>query len=163
MMKPKLSQGASITTLNQNNMAADSSRSSGCAGKSYFLIAIILALWGGGISCLLCCASDLQDGRCQAGHAVSRHSCCAQTDGNKSAVFEKLPSGAQAATNCCLLSEQTSGPVALPQSKHDRGVVPETFEAVAAHDAYFRLPLASASAPPRDRGGTYLRCCALLI
>lgn len=163
MIKPKAKKGAGITKPKPKSRDLLSSLFLSLARKTRFLIITAFALWGGGVGCMLCCASNSSSMRSQSSCAVSGHSCCRQTESDTRAAFKKTPFEDKAATHCCMRNEQTFGPVAPIRFANDPALGFITIEPVAARPAYLQPPLTFIHAPPPRKGSNYLLGCALLI
>ena len=144
------------------------------------LTVIAVILWLGGFGCSLCCTTGATDSCCLNGHQSTARA-TAPAAGATSC-------DAGAACNCCK-SRRVERRIALTDEAIGRGVaigcslLPNQVEAITVHiratdalAAQAELPaslfISSGPArtaslleplPPLNRGGTYLRCCVLLI
>ena len=128
---------------------------------------VMLTAWLNGFGCALCCATKVTESCCVEKRTASTNrgakSCCAQVQTRRASGSEDAISQLPGAIGCVLLPDQT------------RSLAPLTRVSTDLHE---RLPVANSSfatiidlriAPsndppsPLNRGGTYLRCCVLLI
>ena len=170
MMRPKAVNLVSIKPLKTSR----SSRTSPIPDRARRVSAIaiiLLALWGGGVGCLWCCASDLPKECCdKRGGAmvhnlppacsVHRH-CCEPTESNQHAAIHQAPSSAGA--HCCPIGAHTSGPAAFPSSQQLQALGLTITQPPAPVALTLAGPPFIFHPPPANKGSTYLRCCVFLI
>ncbi len=132
---------------------------------------ILLALWGGGVGCLWCCASDLSKECCDKRSAATVHNmpqacsarrrCCESAESNQHAAIEQAPSSA--AAHCCPIGAHTSGPAAFPSSQPLQALALTISQPPALVALTIEAPPFIFHPPPANKGSTYLRCCVFLI
>ncbi len=140
--------------------------------KIHRLPALMLALWLGGIGCLLGCemevsAAPVNEAQSSSSTtscpALSGSNCChqrASKDGDGYSA-QTVPQSADA-ISCCLLAAQPAFVFSKPQ-------VDSSALALPAHGTFPVLHAETYTAPSanrlfvRNRGGTYLLCCVFLI
>lgn len=153
------------------------------------LTALGLVLWLAGAGCLLGCSASLgatasahavppETHAAQAGShsterpdscaAMSGHDCCAggeekeaeETDGRASAGAERH--GGRTAMHCPLGGRHASDPARKVRVDTAATVATPVAQSPAPASGYVTVPYAD-DVLVRDRGSTYLRCCAFLI
>jgi len=128
---------------------------------------VMLTVWLNGFGCALCCATKVTESCCVDERTASTDygapSCCTQAQSKRASGSADAISQLPSAIGCVLLPDQT------------RSLAPLTR---VSTDLYERLPVDNSSfatitdprivpsndpPSPLNRGGTYLRCCVLLI
>jgi hypothetical protein len=144
------------------------------------LAVIAVTLWLGGFGCSLCCATGATDSCCLKDHqsparataaamgatscdAGAACSCCKSQRAGRQAALTDEAIGRQGALGCSLLPNRVEGvtvEVRVADAHATQGEPPATIFALytPARTASLRE-----APPPLNRGGTYLRCCVLLI
>lgn len=141
------------------------------------LVIISLALWAGGFNCFICCAINMSGACCtseaEASSAVSfsietedcssEHGCCSGDSDQSSDSLKRTTYNQMGAGRCCMLTGRADAPAVLPKSMIDGASLRAGSEPPFAPNRFFQSSRFFDGSPSRDRGGTYLRCCALLI
>ena len=132
-------------------------------------IAIVaLTMWLGGFGCALCCAAGVTESCCldepNSNTDCGVKSCCSQVEpADASASSEDAISQLPGAIGCSLLPDQSRSLAPLTQVATDW---PDGIQAINSPFAIISAPRIAPSIDPPiplNRGGTYLRCCVLLI
>lgn len=140
------------------------------------LAIVALLLWLGGFGCSLCCAADANEICCltkhhssaQAADATSCNasatcSCCKSAQAERQMALTGDAFGREGAIGCTLLPNRLEGVTAqfrIADTLALQSELPPLFFTLNSAARPASLPDAS---PPLNRGGTYLRCCVLLI
>jgi hypothetical protein len=122
---------------------------------------VTLILWLNGLGCSLCCATGATAVSTLITGACVTSDCCKREQTNNTPTSKESISGTTA-IGCSLLPHQEAA--TLPRVSvdlPDNSGITATF-AVAFHN-YTQPVFALNHPPPLNRGGTYLRCCVLLI
>lgn len=131
------------------------------------LAMVALAMWLGGFGCALCCATGLTEACClderNAPADCGVKSCCAQAKSMDASPSEDTVSPRAGVIGCSLLPDQTRSLAPLTRVSID---LPDGVQALNNSIAIIgnrRIAPFIDSPSPLNRGGTYLRCCVLLI
>jgi hypothetical protein len=146
------------------------------------LAVIVITLWLGGFGYSLCCATGTTDSCCLNDHKTSAQattlaseatSCddpsadcsyCKSSSANGKTAFTDTSIKRDGGLGCSLLPSQIDGVAASGKSTHV-APAPQVELPIFTHvlNAYTRAAFVTDAPTPLNRGGTYLRCCALLI
>jgi hypothetical protein len=132
------------------------------ASKSISVSALIaLTLWLNGLGCSLCCATGASNVSALMTSACVTPDCCRHAQPNSTPTSTESISGTTT-IGCSLLPSQEPATMPhVPDDQTDAPAVAATF--VATFHDYIQ-PVYTLNDPlPLNRGGTYLRCCVLLI
>ena len=170
MRRPKTRSSVNAVRL-KTSRASGSSRFPERARRMSATAIILLALWGGGVGCLWCCASDLPKECCDKrsaatvqnmARACSAHRrCCEPAESNQHAAIQQAPSSA--AAHCCPIGAHTSGPAAFPLSQQLQALALTVSQPSAPVAFTIEAPPFIFHPLPANKGSTYLRCCVFLI
>lgn len=133
------------------------------------LVIVALTLWLGGFGCALCCAGQItesccpdQVNKCQMSSLEAERgesSCCAKTQ--RCAGSTDVIAQPECVKACNLFHERTPSLAATSQSTDDS--VAEVNESQCPSLSVLCGTQFITPSLPRNRSGTYLRSCALLI
>lgn len=131
------------------------------------LAIVALTMWLGGFGCALCCATGVTESCClderNAATDCDVKSCCTQAEAAGASGTEDAISQLPGVIGCSLLPDQTRSLAPLTRVSTE---LPDGIQAISSSFAInVDLHIAPSSDPPLplNRGGTYLRYCALLI
>jgi hypothetical protein len=136
------------------------------------LAVVLLTMWLGGFGCSLCCATGLTESCClnkTITKQVSSKAACAESGCCKRAKREIIPSSAETALRsageigCRLLPNQSASLTVAERATDDRAIQGAAINALPLLGTSFHPSRIVDPPLPRNRGATYLRCCALLI
>jgi len=116
-----------------------------------------------------CCRerADAKEGGCDAGHkqvaSQARAVCCSESESDALTSLRGSDSYEGCPMPCCVAAARDTSPAVLPGLVKDLGdglrlAEPLAVVLISTDSALSYNPLS-----PPDRGGTYLRCCVLLI
>ncbi|HET9532783.1 MAG TPA: hypothetical protein VFQ92_20680 [Blastocatellia bacterium] len=135
---------------------------------SFTILALIF--WGGGVGCVVCCAADSSEdvcGRVDSSDVdaldATGHSCCVKPASDPSEGPDAFLTYLPLVKPCCVHQAALYGPAVIPQPGQSG---PAIIKAARPSFAIEIEPRASNELDPirpADKGGTYLRCCVLLI
>lgn len=134
------------------------------------LAIISLSFWLGGFGCAFCCATGLTEACCldELGASAQRQTppernCCQRSKCKDSDPRETIISQMEEIKGCSLLPNKAVALGVVSQNIDDSFLIPLptqpllVLDGIPLHKAYLIPP------SPLNRGGTYLRCCVLLI
>lgn len=130
------------------------------------LAIVALTMWLGGFGCALCCATGVTESCCldkrNATADCAVKSCCAQAESKGASGSEDAISQLPGPIGCSLLPDQTRSLAPLTRISTD---LPDVQTVNSSFAIIGDLHIAPTIDPalPLNRGGTYLRCCVLLI
>ena len=131
------------------------------------LAIIALTMWLGGFGCALCCATGVTESCCLADRNSASDcgvkSCCSQDEPAGASGSGEAISQLPGVLGCSLLPDQTRSLAPLTRVST---ALPDGIQAINSPGAIIGdLRIAPSIDPPLplNRGGTYLRCCVLLI
>lgn len=130
------------------------------------LAVIILAMWLGGFGCALCCATGVTESCCldeRNSAACGVKSCCAKAESKGAPASEDAISPLPGVIGCSLLPDQTRSLAPLTRVSTDLPDGVQAIDSSIANIDHARIPPFIDPPSPLNRGGTYLRCCVLLI
>jgi hypothetical protein len=145
------------------------------------LAVVVVTLWLGGFGCSLCCVTGATDSCClnekssaQATTPASETtscdtasvecSCCKPSKADGKTSFTGTSIQEEGGLGCSLLPSQIDGVTAPTKSKHVALAIQiELPSSTHVLNPYTRAAFVTDAPSPRNRGGTYLRCCVLLI
>lgn len=131
---------------------------------------VALAIWLGGLNCLLCCGQFFPavaaetpsclaaDGQDQNHEVCVEEDCCAGSESGQPAQHSGCQDG-----ECCILDAPSSDLPRTPETIHPQpAITPSNWLPIASEPA-FSIPHSSNQLRLENRGDTYLRCCVFLI
>jgi hypothetical protein len=131
------------------------------------LALVALSMWLGGFGCALCCANGVTESCClderNSATACGEKSCCSPVEGKGASRFEDAISQLPGVIGCSLLPDHTRSLAPLTRVGTE---LPDQIQAInSSLEIILDLRVAPSIDPPLplNRGGTYLRCCVLLI
>jgi hypothetical protein len=131
------------------------------------LAMVALAMWLGGFGCAVCCATGLTEACCLGErNAVTNSgepSCCRKAETKCASDFEDAISQPPSPIGCSLLPDHTRSLAPLPRVSSDLPDGVQAINSSFALTAHIRIAPFIEPPLPLNRGGTYLRCCVLLI
>ena len=138
------------------------------------LATVLLTMWLGGFGCSLCCATGLTESCClnkskTITQQASSKTACAESGCCKRAKREIAPSSAETALRsadeigCRLLPNQSASLTVAERATNDRAIQGAALNALTLLGTGFHPSRIIDPPLPRNRGATYLQCCALLI
>lgn len=151
------------------------------AYKSIVSLAVIaVTLWLGGFGCSLCCATGATDSCCLKEHHASARatisatsaascdagaacSCCKFQKVGSQAALTDTTIGREGAIGCSLLPNRIEGVTAQVRIADTLTTQSELPAPLFVLYSPGRTASLREAPPPLNRGGTYLRCCVLLI
>jgi hypothetical protein len=134
--------------------------------KFYCLAVVALSMWLGGFGCALCCATGVTESCCLDEHNSTDcgvKSCCTRDEDRSSSKSRVAISQQPGVIGCSLLPDHTRSLAPLVRVGTE---LPDGILGFSSPLAVIgALPVAPSIDPPLplNRGGTYLRCCVLLI
>jgi hypothetical protein len=144
------------------------------------LAIVSVILWLGGFGCSLCCATGATDSCCLNGHqsparatapaagatscdAGAACSCCKSGRAERRIALTGEAIGREGALGCSLLPNQVEGVTVHVRATDALATVAELPAPLFNPCGNARTASLIEPPPPLNRGGTYLRCCVLLI
>jgi hypothetical protein len=131
------------------------------------VVIVALTMWLGGFGCALCCATGVTESCClderNAAADCDVKSCCTQVESKDASASEDAISPLPGVIGCSLLPDQTRSlaPLTRVSTNLPDGIQATNFSVAMIGNIciapFIEPPL------PLNRGGTYLRCCVLLI
>lgn len=130
---------------------------------------IALTLWLGGFGCSFCCATGVMDACCEdapglsGSSSSSQESCCKPpVDASETTSAETVlsPAGIK---DCSLLPSQLASLSVEHRISGEMAFIADIAAPAIEIDNDTRTEALIYPPTPRNRGATYLRCCALLI
>ena len=134
--------------------------------KTTCLAVIALTMWLGGFGCAFCCATGLTESCClkdrNAYADCGESGCCKQAKSKSTSHSEESISRPVGVIGCTLLPNQSRSLAPIPRVTND---LPDDVSKIDLSFAFIGDIDAPTLDPPSplNRGGTYLRCCVLLI
>lgn len=144
------------------------------------LAVIAVILWLGGFGCSLCCATGATDSCCLEGHqstaratapaagatscdAGTACSCCKSRRAERRIDLTDEAIGRKGALGCSLLPNRLEGVTVHVRAADALSAQAELPTLLFIPGGLARTSSLLETPPPLNRGGTYLRCCVLLI
>jgi hypothetical protein len=146
------------------------------------LAVIMVTLWLGGFGCSLCCVTGATDSCCLNEHKASTQaitfalettscdtasaecSCCKPSKADVKIAFSDTSIQSEGGVGCSLLPSQIDGVTASAKAAY-LAPAPQVGLPIFTQilNPQTREAFVTDTLLPRNRGGTYLRCCVLLI
>lgn len=130
---------------------------------------IAITLWLGGFGCSFCCATGVSDSCCEVSKefpvnaCCQRDSCCKPSPSLDEAASGETISPQDGLKSCSLLPAQITSLTAEQRISSDTAFATDITSIQLEVVGYAQTEISSHPLLPRNRGATYLRCCALLI